>query len=149
MASLTQWTNLMEFEQTPGDGRGQGSLAFFSPWGLEELDMAEQPQLQSPSCPHLSRMEEDTSPEHPLEADHDFCSTPMNRGHQKAWASRWHGGKNPPANVGDAGDMGPVPGLGRSPGGGNGNPLQYSCLRNSLDLGACQATVHSVAKSQT
>ena len=45
-----------------------------------------------------------------------------------------------------AGDTGSIPGLGRSPGEGNGNPLQYSCLENSLDRGACQATVHRVTK---
>ena len=44
--------------------------------------------------------------------------------------------KNPPANAGDAGDMGSIPKLGRSPGVGNGNPLQYSCLENSTDRGA-------------
>ena len=60
---------------------------------------------------------------------------------------RWQSGKNPPANVGDAEDMGSVPGLGRSPGGGNGNPLQYSCLENSMGRGAWRATVHRVAKS--
>ena len=42
-----------------------------------------------------------------------------------------------------------IPGLGRSPGGGNGNPLQYSCLENSVDRGAWRATVHGVSKSQT
>ena len=41
--------------------------------------------------------------------------------------------KNPPANAGDTGDSGSIPGLGRSPGGGSGNPLQYSCLENSTD----------------
>ena len=49
----------------------------------------------------------------------------------------------------NAGDRGSVPGLGRSPGGGNGNPLQYSCLQNPMDRGAWGATVHGVAKSQT
>ena len=53
--------------------------------------------------------------------------------------------KNLPIN---AGDVGLIPGLGRSPGGGNGNPLQYSCLGNAMDRGACQATVHAAAKSQ-
>ena len=56
--------------------------------------------------------------------------------------------KNPSANVGDLRDAGSVPGLGRSPGGGHGNPLQYSCLENPMDKGAWQATVHRVAKSQ-
>ena len=57
--------------------------------------------------------------------------------------------KNPPFNVGDLRDMGLVSGLGRSPGGGHGNPLQYSCLENPMDRGAWRATVHSVAKSWT
>ena len=52
-------------------------------------------------------------------------------------------------NVGDAGDPGSIPGLGRSLGKGNGNPHQYSCLGNSMDRGARQATVHGVAKSWT
>ena len=54
--------------------------------------------------------------------------------------------KNLPAN---AGDVGSIPGSGRSPGEGNGYPLQYSCLANSKDRGACQATVYGVAKSWT
>ena len=45
--------------------------------------------------------------------------------------------------------MGSIPGLGRAPGDRNGNPLQYSYLKNSMDRGACQATVHRVAKSRT
>ena len=45
--------------------------------------------------------------------------------------------KNPPANVRDMGDIGSIPGLRRSPGGGNSNPLQYSCLDNPMDRGAC------------
>ena len=54
--------------------------------------------------------------------------------------------KNSPAYVGDARDMGSVPGVVRSPGVGNGSPLQYSCLGNPLDRGAWWATVHGVAK---
>ena len=54
-----------------------------------------------------------------------------------------------PANAGDPGDWGPIPGLGRSPGGGNGNPLQYARLENPMDRGAWRATVHGVAESQT
>ena len=57
--------------------------------------------------------------------------------------------KNLPANAGDAGDKGLIPGSGRSPGKGNGNPLQYSCLENSVDRGAWQTTIHGAAKSQT
>ena len=57
--------------------------------------------------------------------------------------------KNLPANAGDAGDVGSIPGLGRSPGGGSGNPLQYPCMKKPMDRGAWQATVHRVAKSWT
>ena len=57
--------------------------------------------------------------------------------------------KNPPANPGDVRVAGLIPGLGRSPGGGQGNPLQYSCLENPMDRGAWEATAHGVTKSQT
>ena len=57
--------------------------------------------------------------------------------------------KNPPANAGDEGEMGSIPGSGRSPGGGDGNLLQYSCLENPMDRGAWRATVHEVTKNQT
>ena len=57
--------------------------------------------------------------------------------------------KNPPANAGDIRDPSLIPGLGRSLGGGHGNPLQYSCLENPMDRGAWRVTVHGVAKSQT
>ena len=53
--------------------------------------------------------------------------------------------KNSPANAGDTGDMGSTPGSGRAPGGGNGNPLQYSWLKNPIDRGAWWATVRGVA----
>ena len=56
--------------------------------------------------------------------------------------------KNMPANEGDARDVGLIPGLGRSPGGGHGNPLQYSCLKNLIDGGVWQATVHGVRRRQ-
>ena len=56
--------------------------------------------------------------------------------------------KNPPAHSGDARDAGLIPGLGRSPGEVNGNSLQYSCLENSMDRGAWQATFHAAVKSQ-
>ena len=55
--------------------------------------------------------------------------------------------KNLPANAGDARDVGSIPGLGRSPGGGHGNPLQCSCLENPMDRGAWQATVHGVTQN--
>ena len=59
-----------------------------------------------------------------------------------AW---WLSNKESPAN---SGDMGSIPGPGRSAGEGNGNPLQYSCLANSVDTGSWQATVHRVTKSR-
>ena len=57
--------------------------------------------------------------------------------------------KNLPANAGAAGESDSVPGLGRSPGGGNDNLLQCSCLENPMDIGTWWATVHGVTKSQT
>ena len=57
--------------------------------------------------------------------------------------------KNLPASAGDMRDLGSISGWGRSPGGGHGNPLQYSCLKNHTDRGAWHATVHRATKSQT
>jgi len=57
--------------------------------------------------------------------------------------------KNLPANAGDVSDASSIPGMGRFPGGGHGNPLQYSCLENPMDRGPWWATLHGVAKSQT
>ena len=54
--------------------------------------------------------------------------------------------KNPPANAGDEGEMGLIPGSGRSPGGGDGNLLQYSCLENPMDRGGWRATVHEAQR---
>ena len=58
-------------------------------------------------------------------------------------------GKESTCNAGDTGYTGSIPGLGRSPGEGHSNPLQYSCLENPMDRGAWQATVHGVTKSRT
>ena len=57
--------------------------------------------------------------------------------------------KNLPANAGDTRDVGLIPGLGRYPGEGHGNPFQYSFLENSMDRGAWQASIHRVIKNQT
>ena len=57
--------------------------------------------------------------------------------------------KNLPASAGDIRDVGSIPGLGRYPEGGHGNPLRYSCLENPIDRGAWQATVHSITESDT
>ena len=59
------------------------------------------------------------------------------------------GGSEVKVSACNAGDLGSIPGLGRSPGEGNGNPLQHSCLENPMDGGAWRATVHGVAKSRT
>ena len=57
--------------------------------------------------------------------------------------------KKPPANAGDVRDTGSIPGLGRSPGGGHSNPLEYFCLENPMDKGAWWTAVHRVTKSRT
>ena len=57
--------------------------------------------------------------------------------------------KNPAINAGDVRTSGSIPGQGTSPGGGHGNPLQYSCLENPMDRGTWRATLHRVAKTQT
>ena len=59
------------------------------------------------------------------------------------------GGSDSKESACHVGDLGSIPGLGRSPGGGHGNPLQYSCLGNPMDRGAWLATVHGVSRSQT
>ena len=65
------------------------------------------------------------------------------------YAQGFPGGSEVKASACNAGDLGSIPGSGRSPGEENGNPLQYSCLETSMDGGAWWATVHGVAKSQT
>ena len=67
----------------------------------------------------------------------------------KITGSQWLSSKESTCNEGTTGDVGMIPGSRRSPGGGNGNPLQSSCLENPMDGGAWQATVQGVAKSQT
>ena len=67
----------------------------------------------------------------------------------KYYTMGFPGGSDGKESVYNAGDMGSVPGLERSPGEGNGNPLQYSCLENSTNTEAWQATVCGIAKSET
>ena len=92
-----------------------------------------------------------------------FCSTQLLGSEQKPWLNllthpfiqlpsqlmSFPGGSDGKASACNAGDPSSIPGLGRSPGEGNGNPLQYSCLENPTDGRAWQATVHGVAKSRT
>ena len=68
---------------------------------------------------------------------------------EDAGLPQWLSGKESACNAGDIRDVGSIPGSGRSPGEGNGNPLQYSCQENPMDREAWQATVHSIAESQT
>ena len=65
------------------------------------------------------------------------------------WLPWWLGSKEATCNAGDAGDLGLIPGSGRPPDGGHGNPLQYSCLENPMDREAWWATIHGVTESQT
>jgi len=79
-----------------------------------------------------------------------FSHCPYITSPKLSWLPRWLSGKkNPPANTGDSGDTGSIPGSGRPSGEGNGNPLQYSCLEYPMDRGDWWATVREVAKSQT
>ena len=71
------------------------------------------------------------------------------RGFQKGGVRGFPDGSEVKASAHNAGDLGSIPGSGRFPGEGNGNPLQYSCLENPMDRGAWRATVHGVAKSRT
>ena len=74
----------------------------------------------------------------------------FNANHSMKWASHVElVVKNPPAKGGDIRDMGSIPGFARSPGGGHGNPLHYSCLENPMDRGAWWVTVHGVTASDT
>ena len=73
----------------------------------------------------------------------------MQEGPRSAWSSRQPSTENPPASAADRRDSGSIPGPGRSPEVGNGNPLQFSCLENPTDGGAWQATVSGVSESQT
>ena len=76
-----------------------------------------------------------------------FCIKYLNFISYAYWG--FPGGSEVKSSSRNAGDLGSIPGSGRSPGEGNGNPLQYSCLKNPMEGGAWWATVHGVAKSQT
>ena len=104
-----------EFEQAPGVGDGQRSLACRSPWGHKESDMTEWMNWTELNWSSLSLIHLKLS------------SWPL-------LSLRLPGGSDGKASVCNAGDPGLIPGLGRSP--GNGNPLQYSCLENPMDRGA-------------
>ena len=80
---------------------------------------------------------------------HMFLLAPLASSSSLELQENYQVAKNPSASARDVRDTGSIPGLGRSPGGGHGNPLQYSCLENPKDRGAWCATVHGVAQSNT
>ena len=158
-----QWHPL---ELLPGKSRGRRSLVGCSPWGREESDTTERLHFHF----SLSCIGEGNG--NPLQ-----CSCLENPRDGGAWwaavygvAQSWTrlkqlssssspllmslqtgfpGGSDGKESIYNAGDLGSICGLGRSSGGGHGNPLQYSCLENSMDRGAWWAIVHGDAKSQT
>ena len=88
-----------------------------------------------------------------IKANKTFSCTFEKYIHKSQWyndlSMGFPGGSDGKESACNAGDLGSIPGLGRSPGEGKGNPPQYSCLENSMDRGSWQATVHGVAKSWT
>ena len=82
-------------------------------------------------------------------SDHEFCIAKFRLKLKKVGKTTgFHGGSDGKASACNSGDPGSIPGLGRSPGEGNGNPLQYSCLKSSMNRGAWWATFHGVTKSR-
>ena len=141
----------------PGKSHGRRSLVGCSPWGRYESDATERLHFHF----SLSRNGEGNGNpfqrsclENPRDSKAWWAAVYgvaqsrtrlkrlSNRGGR--WLPRWLGVKNPPAS---AGDTGSIPGSGRSPGEGKGNPLQYSCLENSIDRGTWRPTVHEVAEA--
>ena len=110
-----------ELGQTLGGSEGQGGLVCCSPWGCKELDMTE--RLDNNNWLLNAQL---------------FAELPQ-----------WLSSKEFTCSVEVAGDTGSIPGSGRSPGAGHGNPLQYSCLESPLNRGAWRATVHRATKSRT
>ena len=80
---------------------------------------------------------------------HLFCASSFLKYIYTNGLPRWLSGKEPACNAGDAADVGSIPGSGTSPGGGHGNPLPYSCLKNPMDREVWQAIIHGVTKGQT
>ena len=111
--------------------------------------IAQQKFMETTQCPSTDEWINEIWPAHTTE----YYSA-MKRNEILIYVTIWAGAsmmaqlvKNPPANAGDARDLGSIPGSGRSPGERNGYPLQYSCRENPMDRGAWQTTVHGV-KSQ-
>ena len=118
-----------EFEQTPGDGQRQGSLACCSSWGHRVGHDWVTGQHQT--CPLESVMPSDH-----LILCCPLSSCPRSFPAPGSFSMGCPGGSEVKASASNAGDPGSIPGSGRSPREGNGNPLQYSCLENPMDWGA-------------
>ena len=141
----------------PGKSHGQRSLVGYGPWGRKESDTTEKLHVHvhvhnicifcNQKCHHLSEM------------PNWFLQSPVSvrlqcrRPWFNSWVRKIHwrrerlpSGSDGKVSVCNAGDPGSIPGLGRSPGEGNGNPLQYSCLEYPMKRGGWQSVVHEVAK---
>ena len=116
------------------------------PWdfGSERKERNKRPNSNSckTRCQTIRKQTDSSPPHSPQSTIYETASY-----HREKWASQVV--QNLPANAGDAIDSDSIPRSGRSPGVGNGNPLQYSCLENPVDKGHWWATVHGVAKSWT
>ena len=140
----TLWTVAHQAPPSLGFSRQEywSGLPFPSPWDLPDPGIEPRsPALQADTLtsePPGKQQQIRTYTERAAGGCQGFCRGLRGKVAQVA--------KNPPANAGDVRDKSLIPGLGRSPGEGNGNPLQYSCLGNPRDGGAWWATVHGVSK---
>ena len=134
MVGWHHWLDGHQYEQSPRVGDGQGSLFCRILWGCKELDMTEwlnwSPQNHVMKAFYTNKY-------------WFLCIINFNSQYVLIYKSS-SAIKNPPAN---AGDIGSLPGLGRYPGEGSGNPLQYSCLGNPMDRGSWGVTVYGITKS--
>ena len=142
-----------EFEQAPGDGEGQGNQACCSSWGCRARHNLATEQQYMLGCTFKVNLTSLHVPQKKRKVHHLFlngrnlelprqCDFPVTQ--TAVGFPGGSDGKEPACNVGDPGS---IPGSGRSPGEGNGNKLQYSCLENPMDRESWWATVHGVAKS--
>ena len=147
MAGWHHGLNGRECKWTPGVGDGQGGLVCCDSWGRKESETTERLNW----CIYMIYIYKVSWQSSWL--NHVYVESKL----WYEWTYQWNRRasqmvlvvNNPLANAGDIRDVGLIPGSGRSPGGGHGNPLQYSCLGNPMDRGAWHATVHGVSKSQT
>ena len=147
----------------PGKSHGWRSLVGYSPWGRWGSDTTWATSLSLFTFMHWRRKWQPTPVFLPGESQGrgSLVGCHLWGTQSQTWLKwlsssritlrklpRWLGGKESPYNAGDKGD-GLIPELGRSPGGGNNNPLQYSCLKNAMDRGSWHVTVHGVAQNKT